>query len=103
MAGTGTQSYTTAANTNAAQYALPTDADSYYMFKSQKTNTGNFWVSEKNDPAGVPVVATVEGDDCMLVEPGESVLLRRPGPNINAICTVASQKFTVSNSRGRVR
>lgn len=103
MAGTGTQTYTTAADTNAALFTLPTNADGYMMFKSHKANTGIFWVSEKNDVAGVPVTATVDGDDCAIIEPGESVLIRRPGKTISVICTVASQKFTVANAAGRVR
>lgn len=103
MAGLNTDTYTTAADTNAATYAMPTNRDGYYMFKSHKTNTGIFWVSERNNTDGTPVTAVAEADDMMIVEPGESILLRRPGDSISVICTVITQKFTVSNSAARVR
>lgn len=103
MAGFDTDTYTTAADTNAATFAMPTNPDTYYMFKSHKTNTGVFWVSERNNADGTPITAVAEADDMAIIEPGESVLLRRPGPNISVICTVASQKFTVSNAKNRVR
>ena len=103
MAGFDTDTYTTAADTNAATFPMPTNRDGYYMFKSHKSNTGIFWVSERNNADGTPITAVAEADDMMIVEPGESILMRRPGDSISVICTVASQKFTVSNAKARVR
>lgn len=101
--GLNSGTHTTAADTNAATFTMPTNRDGYYMFKSHKTNTGVFWVSERNNADGTPITAVADGADMAIVEPGESVLLRRPGDSISVICTVVSQKFTVANATGRVR
>lgn len=94
-----TVSYTSAGVT-AQVYACPTDRDAFISIKSHKTNTGNLWVSELADTT---INATALGTDCMIVEPGEAVLMRRPGDNINIITTVTAQAFTISNAQSRVR
>lgn len=93
-----TQTYTV--GVASAAITLPTDKDVYLSFKSHKANTGVIWVRESSD---LTVAATVDGDDTYLIEPGEAVLMRKHGDQMNCIATVAGQKLTVSVAQGRVR
>lgn len=93
-----TQTYTV--GTASAAITLPTANDVYLSFKSLKANTGVIWVRESSD---ITVAAVAEGDENYPVEPGEAVLLRKHGVQMNCIATVAGQKLVVSVAQGRVR
>lgn len=89
----------TSGGTAAAQYALPTNQEVWFMIKSHKSNTGLIWLRQDADPT---VAAVAEADENVLIEPGESVLMRRFGNSINVITPTSGTKFTLMNAMGRV-
>jgi hypothetical protein len=89
----------TSAGTAAAEYAMPTSKEVWFMIKSHKANTGLIWMRQDGNST---VAAVAEADENVLIEPGESILMRRFGDSINIITPTSGTKFSLMNAMGRV-